>query len=121
MRPAISRWFDSSIRIWRPTSFNDALAVEEREYTAIETVGAVINRSVTSTNEQSGGMADVGRIRWYGVPTLEIRRRDVCEVIAGPDAGHTWEVDADPVHPRGHHTQVDCVEWHGVLPTEDQS
>ena len=115
-RPSIARWFDSKIRIWRPTSETDALAIEHRTYEPVGEVGAVINRSTTITAEVQGGMNRNGSLRWYGRPNINIRPRDVCDIIEGPDAGNAWEVDAVPVHPRGHHTQVDCVEWHGTLP-----
>lgn len=121
-RPSISGMFDSRIRIWRPTvDTSDATAVEQRTYTPLATVDAAINRSRTPQVQQSGGMQDSGIIRWYGLSTIDVQVRDVCEVVSGPDSGRTWEVNEEPVHPRAHHTQVDCVEWHGVLPTEDIS
>lgn len=115
-RPSIAGWFDSRIRIWRPTTTKDALATEERIYVVSSVVECAINRSTTTNALQDGGNARVGTIRWYGLPTIDVQPRDVCEIISGPDAGTTWEVDAEPVHPRGHHTQVDCFEWNGVLP-----
>jgi hypothetical protein len=120
-RPSVARWFDSQIRIWRPTPSKDEVGAEKFVYANVSTVGAAINRSNTSVTRQDGGMTPVGRLRWYGLPTLDVQPRDVCEVISGPDAGKSWEVDGPPTHPRGHHTQVDCVEWHGVLPTENVS
>jgi hypothetical protein len=115
MRPSVSRWFDSQIRIWRPTTVKDSVGVEERTYVSIATVGCRINRSVTADVPDSGGQAPDGTVRWYGLPTIDVKVRDVCEVISGPDAGHTWEVNQIPVRPAGHHTQVDCVDWHGRL------
>lgn len=114
-RPSIAGWFDSEIRVWRADTSKDALAVEDRLLVPLATVGAAINRSNTASATQAGGTAIVGTLRWYGLPTIDVRERDVCEIISGPDAGTTWEVDALPVRPRNHHTQVDCVEWHGTL------
>lgn len=116
-RPAIARLFDTKIRIWRPTSSTDSLAIEQRSYAPVGEVGAVTNRSTTITAEVQGGMERNGSLRWYGRPNINIRPRDVCDIIEGPDAGSQWEVDALPTHLRGHHTQVDCVEWHGHLPS----
>lgn len=116
-RPPIAGWFDSMIRVWRPTTTKDAVGVEERTYTMVGEYGAAVNRSATSEAQQGGGMASVGSIRWYGKPDIDILPRDVCDVYSGPDSGRTWEVNAEPVRPRGHHTQVDCIEWHGILPT----
>lgn len=116
MRPPISGWFDSTIRIWRPDTVTDDLKVEERYYSIIDTYGAAINRSNMNVALQGGGMAPVGTIRWYGEPTIDVQPRDVCEVLTGPDSGRTWEVNEPVTHPRGHHSQVDCIEFHGVLP-----
>lgn len=115
-RPSIAGLFDSTIQVWRPTSTADDIAAEQRSYAPVGLpVGAVINRSRTPTAADSGGMAPVGIIRWYGLPHIDIKDRDVCQVLTGPDAGRFWEVNELPTHPRGHHTQVDCVEWHGTL------
>jgi hypothetical protein len=116
MRPPISGWFDSTIRIWRPVPTTDNLGVEERDYVVIDTYGACINRSNMNEAQQGGGMTPVGTIRWYGEPTINVLPRDVCEVLTGPDGGRTWEVNEPVTHPRGHHSQVDCIEFHGTLP-----
>lgn len=122
MRPSIRRMFDSQIRIWRSTVTKDSVGVETRDYTPIAIVDCTVNRSRTGEgNQSSAGLAPVGALRWYGLPTIDVQPRDLCEVIAGPDAGHTWEVNAPPVRPRNHHTQVDCIEWNGTLPLLTQS
>lgn len=118
MRPSIAGWFDSRIRIWRTISGRDAVAAETRTYVPVTIYDAAINRSKTKTMPSDAGMQEIGTLRWYGLPGIDVRPRDICEVIAGPDAGHTWEVDAEPVHPRGHHTQVDCIQWNGTLTTD---
>jgi hypothetical protein len=119
MRPAIDGWFDSQIRIWRPSVVRDALNVETRIYAPIGIVGAAINRSKTRDVPQSGGLQEAGSLRWYGEPLIDVHVRDVCEVIVGPDESKViqWEIDSEPVHPRGHHTQVDCIAWTGKLPS----
>lgn len=118
MRPRIDGLFDSQIRIWRADITKDALSAESRTYRPTATVGAVVNRSTTPVAPANGGLAPTGSVRWYGRPDIDIQPRDICEVISGPDAGHTWEVNQLPVRPRGHHTQVDCIEWHGILSEE---
>jgi hypothetical protein len=120
MRPSIAGWFDSTIRIRRPTPTLDVLKVESLEYTVIDTVGAKINRSKTPVVPTSGGEAPNGTIRWYGLVSIDVQPRDICEVLTGPDAGRTWEVNELPVRPSNHHTQVDCVEWHGELPDVEE-
>jgi hypothetical protein len=108
--------FDSTIRIWRADVSKDRIGVEEREYTPVAVVGAAVNRSRAPQVDIGAGEASVGAVRWYGLSTIDVRPRDVCEVIDGPDAGRRWEVNEPPVRPRGHHTQVDCIEWNGILP-----
>ena len=121
MRPAISGMFDSEIRIWRPAFVRDSVGMEDTTYTPVGEVGAAINRSRAPETDVGAGHAPTGSIRWYGLPTIDVQPRDVCEVIAGPDAGRLWEVNEPPTRPRGHHTQVDCIEWNGKLPTLDES
>lgn len=120
-RPSISGWFDSRIRIWRPTMAKDALGAEARLYSVLSEVECAINRSNATNALQDGGNATIGTLRWYGLPTIDVQPRDVCEIFEGPDSGTTWEVAGPPVHPRGHHTQVDCFEWNGKLPTGDSA
>ena len=116
MRPSIAGMLDSRIRIWRPTSVDDAIGVEQRNYVPLATVGAFINRPVEPVAQVGGGLAPTGGVRWYGLPTIDVEPRDVCEVLTGPEAGKTFEVNAPPVRPKDHHTQVDCIEWNGDLP-----
>lgn len=120
-RPSISGWFDSTIRIWRPTTGTSGPGIESRTYAVVATVGAVINRSRTPNTPGDAGLQRSGIIRWYGLPTIDVQERDVAEVVTGPDAGARWEVNEKPTHPRNHHTQVDCVEFNGVLPAESGS
>jgi hypothetical protein len=115
-RPSIAGMFDSQIRIRRPHTTTSGPAIEQRTYTVVGTVDAAINRSRSPQAPASGGLARSGIIRWYGLASIDVRERDVCEVIAGPDAGAIWEVNERPVRPRNHHTQVDCVEFNGTLP-----
>lgn len=121
MRPSIAGMFDSKIRIWRPTPETDAVGVEEREYAPVAVVDCFLNRSRTPQVDVGPGEASVGALRWYGLPTIDVRPRDVCEVIDGPDKGRNWEVNEEPVRPKAHHTQVDCIEWNGKLPDLNQS
>ncbi len=118
-RPPIAGWFDAQIRIWRPVVQRDVLNVETRVLTPIAIVGARLNRSRTRDVPQSGGLQEGGSLRWYGDVSIDVHVRDVCEIIEGPDTSNVlwWEVDAEPVHPGGHHTQVDCIAWSGALPS----
>lgn len=115
-RPSITGMFDSTARIWRPVSEKDVIGVEQPEYIVIGELGCAINRSRAPSVDIGPGTTPVGSIRLYFVASANIEPRDVLEVLTGPDAGRTWEVNEPPVRPRGHHTQVDCIEWSGKLP-----
>ena len=118
-RPTIDHLLDCEVRIWRPTVDDDSIGVQEREYASAGTVAAFINRPVLPLANQGGGLAPTGGIRWYGRPDIVVLKRDVIEVMTGPEAGKTFEVNAPPVRPKNHHTQVDCIEWNGNLPEDD--
>lgn len=125
MAPRIERLFDHTVRVWRPVKVKDGLGVEQRNYEPVGTAGAFLNRSVKPVAPIGGGLAPVGRLRMYCIPNVNIQLRDVIELIDGSDARPTsqltWEVDEPPVHPKNHHTQVDMVEWHGILPPLEES
>lgn len=115
-RPSITGMLDRKMRIWRPTTTQDSIAVEERQYTALAVVDCALNRPSVSEVDTGPGMAPVGQLRWYGRASIDVQPRDVCEIADGAEAGQTFEVNAPPVRPMGHHTQVDCIEWNGQLP-----
>jgi hypothetical protein len=115
--PRIDRLFDHQVRIWRPTaSIANRIGAEERTYQPVGVAGAVVNRNVSPMSDQGVGMVPTGRRRLYMRPDADVLERDVVQVIDGPDAGESWEVDQPPSRPRGHHTQVDAIAWNGQLP-----
>ncbi len=117
--PRIDRLFDHTVRIWRPRAdANNRLGVEVRAYTRAADLGCALNRDVAAEQDVGPGMEPIGRRRFYMRPDADVRARDVVQIMTGPDAGadQTWEVDQDPVRPRGHHTQVDAILWTGDLP-----
>lgn len=115
-RPTIDHLLDIQIEIWRPIKNKDAIGVEERGYAPIAVVAAAINRAAMAEANLGGGLAPIGALRWYGRPDIDPQKRDVCLILTGPEAGKTFEVNAPPVRPKNHHTQVDCIEWNGKLP-----
>lgn len=115
-RPAITGMLDCQMQIWRPNVTDDSIGVEERQYTPVGIVDAFINRPREPIVPVGGGSAPTGAVRWYGRATIDVQPRDICEVISGPESGKTFEVNEPPVRPKNHHTQVDCIEWNGVLP-----
>lgn len=118
MAPSIERLFDHTLRVWRPAPSQDSVGFEKRVYAiAHQELGAVVNRSGGAQADIGPSMQTVGTRRLYMLPGVDIRPRDVLELLSGPDAPGTWEVDKPLTEPRGHHAQVDCILWNGRLPT----
>lgn len=119
-RPSIDSLFDHDVRIWRPTPERSALGVDERTYRVqIPAARAKVNRSTAPSADTGPGMQPTGSRRLYMRPDADIQARDLVELVAGPDAPQFWEVDQIPSRPMGHHTQLDCIAWNGVRPTEE--
>lgn len=116
MRPSVAGMLDCRIRIWRPTVSKDDIGVEDRTYTPVGEVDAYINRPRQPLVNMGAGMAPTGGTRWYGLPSIDVQKRDVCEVVTGPETGKTFEVNEPPVRPKNHHVEVECHEWSGELP-----
>lgn len=120
-RPRIDGMLDSSIRVWRPTESKGRVGQVDRSYTVFITTQAFINRSVAPVAPVGGGLAPTGRRRLYIRPNLNVQKRDVIEIIGGPEIATTWEVDEVPSQLKGHHAQLDCIAWHGILPEVTES
>ncbi len=123
-RPRIDRLLDQTVRVWRaPTGEQSNLGVEQRNYELVATYAAKVNRSAGPTgNIGGGGLGNVGRLRLYMRPDVDVRVRDVLEIIGVTDNDHeTYEVDEPPVRPMQHHTQLDCTLWSGILPEVEAS
>ena len=114
----VAEFGDTTVRIWRPTSSQDAMGVEVRTLAPIGTAIAVVNRPTAPTGQVAGGLAPIGTERLYFDPDVDVRERDVLEFVAGPDVGRRLEVDEPPTRPQGEHLQVDTILWHGTLPGE---
>jgi len=119
-RPSIDSLFDHDVRVWRPTKERSTLGVEERTYQVhIAEARCKVNRPTAPSSDTGPGMAPTGARRLYMRPDVDVQARDLVELTAGPDAGSFWEVDQLPSRPMGHHTQLDCIAWNGVTPTEE--
>jgi hypothetical protein len=113
----IERLQDHTVRVWRPVTVPDAIGADQRTYAPVgEPEPAKVNRNVAPTGDAGPGFAAIGRRRLYMKPGVDVEERDVLELVTGPDAPQTLEVDEPPTRPRGHHCQVDCILWRGQLP-----
>lgn len=119
-RPLIDSLFDTTVRVWRPTPERSRLGVEERTYSVVApSLGAKVNRSSAPEADAGPGFQPVGARRVYMRPDVDVQARDLLELLTGPDAPQFWEVNEPPTRPQGHHTQLDCIAWNGVTPTEE--
>lgn len=120
MAPEIDSLFDHDVKIWRPTRERSTLGVEERTYQVhIAEARCKVNRSTAPSADTGPGMQPTGARRLYMRPDVDVKPRDLVELVTGPDAPQFWEVDQLPSLPRGHHMQLDCIAWNGVRPTEE--
>lgn len=120
--PSIARLFDHTLRVWRPAPSQDDVGFEARTYSVVAALlGCALNRSDAPVVDIGPGMLPVGSRRFYLEPDADVQARDVLELLSGPDAPGRWEINEPPTRPRGHHTQVDCIAWHGVLPAVVES
>lgn len=112
----VLRLGDTTVRIWRPVTVQDRFGTERSEYVPVGTALAKVNRATAPLADVGPGLSAQGRRRLYFQPEVDVRIRDVLELIAGPDAPQRLEADEPPTRPRDHHCQVDCLLWRGELP-----
>lgn len=114
--------FDTTIRVWRPTVRVGTMREEKRTYAPTAELptapNAAVNRPQAPLANPGPGLAPVGSRRLYMAAGADVRPRDVLELADGPDAVAFLEVDAAPTAPRGHHVQLDCRVWNGILLNE---
>ena len=117
-RGTIVRLADHQVRLWRPvTSASSRIGMDRRTLELVaDGEPCKVNRDTSPTADAGPGLSPIGRRRLYLPPELDVRERDVVELVTGPDAPQTWEVDELPARPRGHHLQADCILWRGTLP-----
>lgn len=129
---AIEDLFDSQVRIWRPTEDRDGFRAPVDDYTpgpAPTRANACMEYPGGQLSNEPAGEKDVSRRRWYLDRTLDVRERDVLEVVAGPRSGSRWRVDGEPDKPSGgprnsgvfHHWEAWAVPFKGKAFSEEDS
>ena len=116
-RPTIDHLFDHTLKIWRPIPSQDGLGGEQQAHVLVANIGAAINRPAIGAGDTGGsGLAPVGGTRMYLRPDANVKQRDIVQIVSGPHSpSGLWEIDGLPVIPRGHHTEISCIKWHGTL------
>jgi hypothetical protein len=115
----VDHLFDHAIRVWRPVRSRGA---HREQIQALEPVIEPdgLNARVSSPTgllaDTGPGLTMVGERKVYMNTSLDVQKRDILELVSGPNAPATLEVDGPPHRPRGHHLELRCREWTGKLP-----
>lgn len=116
-RPRVARMFDHTARIWRPTRSLGPL----RERTdVLEQAGdfaCAVTRPSARLGNPGPGLTTIGERMVYAETSVDLRPRDVLEILTGPEAGRTVEIDEQPTNVRGHHLEARTRLWSGTLPS----
>lgn len=113
---SIGHLLDHECVVWRPTETRGTYAETVRGYSILH---ALISCAVLRKNAviaQAGpGRIDAGerRVYWDVGPTVE--KKDLIELVTGPDAPAFLEVESMTT-PRGHHVEVRVSEYNGDAP-----
>ena len=116
----IDHLFETTARIWRPAHSRGTLREDVTTYTpqaAPAWPNCKVNRPQAPQADVGPGLDAEGKRTLYMGADADVLRRDVLELTAGPDAPALLEAD-EVTRPRGHHTEVRCIVWHGTLPAE---
>lgn len=114
--PSIDHLLDHTGTVWRPQDAFGALRTNARTYTRVATgVPVAVRRPSARYQNIGAGVTGSGDRVLYTSASVDLRARDVVVLATGPDAGTRWEIDEDTTRPRGHHAELRCRAFHGVL------
>lgn len=115
-------------RVWRPVQGVGAMREAVNTW-QIATEAPTQNNLWTSP--QSGRLDDPGPgetsmgaegIRWHMRPEADVKKRDVVELVSGPEAPSFWRVQgaSSPSRPNEsrHHWRIVVEPYHGDAPVE---
>ena len=112
----ISHLFDHVCVIWRKLEtlgdYRETVKRFELQYTGL---GCKANRKNVVLMQDGAGIIDVGMRVIYLEPGPVILKRDLLELISGPDSPALLEVE-NVTLPRGHHLEVRCSDYKGAPP-----
>ena len=118
----ISHLFDHTAVIWRKVETLNASGVTVKNFLmAYGPLGCKMNRKAAMVANSGPGIIDAGqRVAYLEVGPI-ILKRDLVELVTGPDAppssGERAILEVENVTiPRGHHVEVRCSEYHGAEP-----
>jgi hypothetical protein len=119
----ISHLFDHTCVIWRKVETLGTARTTTKAFTLLPggPFGLKANRKNALVTNAGPGIVDAGlRVLYFEVGPV-ILKRDLVELITGPDAppssGERAILEVENVTiPRGHHIEVRCSEYHGAEP-----
>jgi len=118
----ISHLFDHTAVIWRKVETLNEAGVTHKAFTlAYGPLGLKANRKAAMVVNSGPGIIDAGQRVFYFEVGPIILKRDLVELVTGPDAppssGERAILEVENVTiPRGHHVEVRCSEYHGAEP-----
>jgi hypothetical protein len=113
---SFSSLLDHTARVWRPTSAKGQLREEVRTHSVVGIFPCTKKRPSARIGDVGPGMAPIGETSIYMEAGADVLERDVIQLLTGPDAPDTFEIDAPPTRPRGHHIELTCQYFLGILP-----
>jgi hypothetical protein len=107
---------DHTARIWRRDETLGTYRETVMSYT-VQYHGppCTLRRKRSVLSEAGPGIVDSGERTVYFKRDILLQKRDLVELVTGPDAPAWLEVESAS-RPRGHHTEARCSEWSGDTP-----
>lgn len=120
---SIQALFDHKVRIWRASVAKDAYSDDVATWAALGSAPTANNarpdQAWAGTLQDRGAGEEEARARiWYLDAMLDAERRDVIQVVGGPEAGKQYRILAltRPTAPLAvHHLEANTEEWEGSL------
>jgi hypothetical protein len=107
---------DHQARVWRlDETLGDHRETVHDRAPVYDSVPCTLKRMRAVLSDAGPGLVPSGERTVYFLPAVTLEQRDVVELISGPDAPATLEVESSS-KPRGHHVEARCTEFHGKLP-----
>ena len=107
---------DHTARIWRRTETPGTYLETTIDYAVVYAAAdCTLKRKAAVLAEAGPGIVDAGGRTVYFLPSVTLVKRDLVELVTGPDAPAWLEVESAS-RPRGHHVEARCAEYSGETP-----
>lgn len=115
-RPSITSLLDHTARIHRPAQFSATLgSLNQAHVLVASAVPCAVRRPQAIVVDVGPGLSPAGERDIYFELGVDLLTLDVIELVTGPDAPGTWEVNGPPTRPRDHHVEARCRHFSGTL------